>query len=113
MLRSGDLAVIDEIGEVAVSIGERLYPITRAFLEDLEKHSLVDTVAGWDKGLLVVHGIDDAVVPLNDGQVLFGHARQPKSFVAVPNGGHLFTEDRQATAGLGRLIGNWLEMFGD
>ncbi|MBI4423003.1 MAG: alpha/beta hydrolase [Elusimicrobia bacterium] len=38
--------------------------------------------------LLVVHGDVDQVVPLGEGQALFGKAREPKLLWTVPGGGH-------------------------
>ena len=45
--------------------------------------------------LLVIHGDDDGVVPLSEGQALFALANEPKEMVVVPGGTHgsIFSSD--------------------
>ena len=38
--------------------------------------------------MLVVHGEDDAVVPVTLGERLYGLIRAPKRFVCIANAGH-------------------------
>jgi fermentation-respiration switch protein FrsA (DUF1100 family) len=39
--------------------------------------------------LLLIHGTDDRVIPLSHGERLFALAREPKTFIRVPGGGHI------------------------
>lgn len=39
--------------------------------------------------LLIVHGDDDDIVPINSAKRLFELANEPKTFITVPGGGHL------------------------
>ena len=38
--------------------------------------------------LMIVHGKNDRVVPIGQGEVLFKKAKDPKTFFKVENGGH-------------------------
>jgi len=100
--------MLEETGEVELRINDRDFPITAAFLSDLERHSLKDVVATWDKGFLVVHGVEDDVVPLADSQLLFSSARNPKAFISVPDAGHLFAESRTRAHALSAMIAGWI-----
>jgi uncharacterized protein len=42
--------------------------------------------------VLMVHGEDDDVIPLNSAKRLFELANEPKTFVSVPGGNHLVLE---------------------
>jgi len=55
--------------------------------------------------LLIVHGDADRVIPIGFGRKLFDAAREPKSFLAVPEGGHQVLEE-QAVA---NSVHTWLE----
>ena len=39
--------------------------------------------------LLMIHGERDRVIPINSGRRLFQLAKEPKTFLAVPGGGHV------------------------
>jgi alpha/beta superfamily hydrolase len=85
-----------EQGSARVSIGGRVLTIRREFVDDLKRHSLEQTVAGLGKSFLAVHGTEDRTVPITEGEKLFGFARQPKAFWAVPGADHLFSESQHA-----------------
>ena len=55
--------------------------------------------------LLIVHGQADRVIPIGFGRKLFDAAHEPKSFLAVPEGGHQVLEE-QAVA---NSVHAWLE----
>ena len=42
----------------------------------------------WHLPLLIVHGQNDKVVPIGQGEILFKSAKGPKSFFKVEKGGH-------------------------
>ena len=48
--------------------------------------ALVDRI---DCPLLILHGVDDELVPLSQGRKLFDAAREPKRLVAVETAGHM------------------------
>jgi uncharacterized protein len=112
LLGEAELDELERNGSVTVAIGNRTYPITRSFLEDLERHSVVDTVSAWDKALLVIHGTDDRVVPMAEAERLFDAARHPKAFLSVPGGDHLLAGDRRQAPKIGQVVAAWIELNG-
>ena len=53
-----------------------------------ERFDIIDRIGKIAASKLFVHGTDDRAVPLLWGQQLFAAAREPKSFVALRDGGH-------------------------
>lgn len=47
-----------------------------------------DFIAGVKVPLLIQHGSRDRVIPLTQGQALFGMANEPKDLVIIPDAGH-------------------------
>lgn len=47
-----------------------------------------------DCPLLVIHGSDDANVPLQSGEALFAAAAEPKRFVTIVGGNHLLSSSK-------------------
>lgn len=54
--------------------------------------------------LLIFHGTDDAVVPFRHGQMLFEAAKEPKTFVPIPEGRHTDAFRRAEDAYRKRLV---------
>jgi len=54
--------------------------------------------------LLIVHGDRDQVVPLRFGQRLYDVAREPKTLLKIPGGGHQVLETPQAIDGVRRWL---------
>jgi hypothetical protein len=46
--------------------------------------------------VLALHGARDGVIPISFGERLFALARQPKTFVRFPQGGHVDLDDHGA-----------------
>lgn len=57
--------------------------------------------------LLIMHGTDDATVPIRFGERLFALAHEPKQFVRFPGGGHADLDNFGALGTARRFIGNW------
>ncbi|HET8871066.1 MAG TPA: alpha/beta hydrolase, partial [Aquabacterium sp.] len=38
--------------------------------------------------LMLIHGTSDQVIPYQQGEALFALAKEPKTFISVPNGEH-------------------------
>ncbi|MCA6123007.1 alpha/beta hydrolase [Bradyrhizobium sp. WSM 1704] len=62
-------------------------------------------IAGVTAPLLIMHGSADPVIPIRFGERLFGLAREPKTFVRLPGGGHDNLDDFGATDVARRFIG--------
>ncbi len=110
LLRPADLRTLELTGETTVGIQDRLFPLTVEFLQDLEQHDPAKTVAQWRSPFLVIHGTDDGIVPLREGEELYQAASQPKSFLAVPGADHLFVSRRSFTPAIARVLAGWLEL---
>jgi alpha-beta hydrolase superfamily lysophospholipase len=95
-LFSGVQSQIETAGVAEVTIGERSFPISAGFLDDLERHEVGRRTAELGRPLLVLHGLEDRVVDVAHGERLFAQARQPKAFVPLLGADHLLTGTRAA-----------------
>jgi putative redox protein len=75
-------------GVVEVDIVGRPFPITRQFIEDLEKQNHPAAIARLGRALLVCHAPGDDVVPLAEAGEIFEAAEHPKSFVSLDTADH-------------------------
>ena len=89
-----------------VRIGERSFPISPAFMDDLARHEVERRVAELGRPLLVLHGLEDRVVPVEHGERLFAAASQPKAFVPLLGADHLLG-DRRASAEAVAVLTDW------
>lgn len=104
----GDQVETLEAADVTdVSIAGRSFPITRAFLDDLERHDQEGSVAALGRPLLVLHAVDDETVAVTEGERIFAVARQPKAFIPLLGSDHLLTNRAAADRALHVLEG-WL-----
>jgi putative redox protein len=110
LLRPADMDVLEREGETGIVINDRIYPVTREFMQDLESHSVLNTVSSWTKALLVVHGTADSVVPMADAEKLFEMARQPKAFWGIPDGGHLLDRQKDQITQLAEIVAGWIKL---
>jgi len=83
-------------GDAIACIAGREFPVSREFLEDLGAHDSSTAIAELGRPLLVLHAVDDEVVPVEEGEAIFAAATQPKSFVPLLDTDHLVT--RRAAA---------------
>lgn len=89
----------------AVEIAKRSYPILPV---DYMMHDRYDNIAKIGKvysSLLVVHGDEDPVIPIDSGKRLFDAAKHPKEFCSIAGGGHSDLYDHHA----GHIICDWLD----
>lgn len=110
LLRHADMDVLEREGEAGIVINDRIYPVTREFMQDLERHSVLDTVSSWAKALLVVHGTADSIVPMADAERLFEEARQPKAFWGIPGGEHLLDGQKDRIVQLAGIVAGWIQL---
>jgi len=92
----GLTAQIATAGLAEVTIGEKTFPISAEFLDDLERHEVTRRTAELGRPLLVLHCLEDRVVGVEHGERLFAAARQPKAFVPLLGADHLLTGARAA-----------------
>jgi alpha-beta hydrolase superfamily lysophospholipase len=103
-LFEGVEAEIDQAGSAWVRIGDRAFPISAGFLEDLERHEVERRTAELGRPLLVLHPLDDQVVAVTEGERIFALARQPKAFVPLLGTDHLLTSRRASTQTVSVLV---------
>jgi len=84
-------------GRHSVTVGERCFDLDDDFVADLHRQDLDRCLARLDRPLLVLHGLADRVVPVEEGEALFAAARQPKAFLPLLGADHLLTD--RAVAG--------------
>lgn len=82
---------IDATGRGEITIDGKDYPITREYLAELEKFDAPAQIANLNRPLLIVHGTADELVPISEAEKIFAQAAQPKFFVPIIQGNHLFS----------------------
>lgn len=95
-------------GVATVAIAGRPFEISADFLDSLDDYDQHARVAGLGRPLLVVHPVDDEVVPVAEGERIFTVAQQPKGFLPVLGADHLL-RDRAKAAWVGQAITSWLD----
>lgn len=102
-----DLDALPEGTRTEVVIAGRSFEVERRFLDDLEDHDQQGAVAGLGRPLLVLHAVDDEVVPVAEGERIFAAARQPKAFHPLLDTDHLL-RDRASSERALQLVAGWL-----
>jgi pimeloyl-ACP methyl ester carboxylesterase len=95
-------------GRHVAEVNGRTFPLDDDFVADLRRHDTARALAALDRPLLVLHALDDTVVPPEEGEALFAAAVQPKAFMPLLAGGHLLT-DRQSAAQAVRIAAEWFD----
>jgi putative redox protein len=96
-------------GSVDVDIVGRPFPITRKFIDDLEKQNHPGAIAELGRALLVCHSAADDVVPISEASEIFEAAKHPKSFASLDADHYLFKRgDAEYAAG---MIAAWARRY--
>ncbi len=107
----GVLPRIEAEGEAWVEIGGRRWPLTRRFVDDLQRHDLREALRRWGGALAVFHGIGDQVVSVTHAERLFGWAPGPRALTLLERADHLLTD--RADAGLvADMAAAWIGRYG-
>ncbi len=101
---------IIEEGQAEVSLGGRPFIIGKAFVEDVAKTELTESVAHLNAALLVMHAPLDKIVSVDNASDIFIAAKHPKSFVTLDDADHLITrpEDAEYAA---EVITTWASRY--
>ena len=93
---------IERHGRADVRIAGRTFPISKAFLDDLDEHALLDRLKDLRKAVLLMHSPRDEVVDVHHAERLYKALRHPKSFVTLDDADHLLTRraDSEYVAGV-------------
>jgi uncharacterized protein len=84
VLESAYLSALD-----VASARYAIFPVSWLMLDQFRSDL---AIRGVHVPVLMVHGEDDDVIPLNSAKLLFELANEPKTFVSVPGGNHLVLE---------------------
>ena len=103
-------ADIERDGEAQVLLAGRPFTIRRAFVDDLERHPLAESVHSLRKALLILHSPLDATVSVDNAGMLFDAALHPKSFVSLDNADHLLSRDEDSLYA-GTVLAGWASRF--
>jgi putative redox protein len=97
-------------GSVQVDIVGRPFPITRNFIDDLERQNHPNAISSLGKPLLICHSPADDVAPFSEAIEMFELAKEPKNFFSLDQADHyLFKrEDADYTAA---LIAAWAARY--
>ncbi|MDJ0314642.1 bifunctional alpha/beta hydrolase/OsmC family protein [Arthrobacter sp. H35-D1] len=109
-LLDGDLDAVRRVGSAPVTIGGRTFTVGRSFLDDLEQGNPRDRIAEFDGATMILHAPLDALVGIENAELLYRAARHPKSFVSLDDADHLLTKEADAhyTA---TVIAAWAERY--
>ena len=109
-LLEGSRAELESSGVAAVQLGGRPFTIKRQFLDDIESHSLADTVGSLRKALLVMHAPLDDTVEIENAAAIFSAAKHPKSFVSLDQADHLLTRNEDSLYA-GHVLAAWATRY--
>jgi len=77
---------------VTIKSEEGQLALTRRFFQDLSKHDLASCAAAISpRSLLIVHGSADQSVPVEDAEILYQAAGEPKKLVIIEGADHRFS----------------------
>jgi putative redox protein len=103
---------IEARGEVAVTLGGRVFRIRREFLADVAEQMLTARIETLRKALLVFHSPTDDVVGIDNASRIFLAAKHPKSFVSLAGADHLLSRRSDASY-VANVIAAWAERYLD
>ncbi len=107
---AADLGVIREKGAAEVSLAGRKFTITSQFLDDLERSSIKEAVAGLKRPLLIFHAPLDQTVGIENASAIFTAAKHPKSFISLDDADHLLTRAMDADF-VAQTISAWSQRY--
>ena len=83
-------------------------PLSQAYMDDLTQiGSVVDCAPQIAVPWLLVHGIEDDVVPIQDSHDIFDKANDPKQLIEIEGAGHVFGDEY--TPVMVEKVINWIE----
>lgn len=102
----GRLVAREADGYVATVAGRR-FPLADAFVDDLDRHPVLERVADLRRPLAVLHAVADEEVSVTEGEQLFVAARQPKAFVPLLGGADHLLRDRRCAEDAVGVLADW------
>ncbi len=106
----GQKEAIETEGSGTVSIGGRPFVIKKQFIDDLEKHNVIEEVKILKRPLLILHSPQDRIVAIEHASNLYQNAFHPKSFVSLDGADHLVSNKKDALY-VADVIGAWVSRY--
>ena len=72
----------------AIDVAREHYPWLLAAFLMKDSYRSIEHIERIDMPVLVIHGEEDRIIPIDLGQRLFDKAPEPKTFVRIPGAGH-------------------------
>jgi len=89
-------ATINKKGHALVSIGGYPFTVRKQFLEDLDRHDVIEAIKTLKRPLLILHSPQDAIVAIENAARLYHSAFHPKSFISLNGADHLLSNKEDA-----------------
>ncbi len=87
--------------------GEKDCPLSQDFVDDMEKvGSVLKKTEKIESSWLVIHGDADDLVPVEEGRQLYAGAYEPKHYVEIEGGDHVFSGDAEGK--MTQAVCDWL-----
>lgn len=99
--------------QAEISLGGRVFTISRRFLEDIAAYDSTGHIAELGKALLILHSPVDEVVSIDEAAKIYGAARHPKSFISLDRADHLLSskeDSRYAADVIAAWAGRYLDL---
>ena len=109
-LFDGQIAEIEDAGEVDVSLVGRRFTVKRQFLDDISEQNLARVIGELRAALLVMHAPADETVGIENASHIFTHAKHPKSFVSLDGADHLLKR-RADAAFAADMLAVWAKRY--
>ncbi len=74
------------------TIAGRTFPISKQFLDDLDRFDSTNAIGASTIPTMILHSPEDSIVPVEEGERIFGMLAQPKAFVPLVGADHLLTD---------------------
>jgi uncharacterized OsmC-like protein/alpha/beta superfamily hydrolase len=101
---------IEKCGEAEVLLAGRPFTIKKKFLDDLNRQNMSEVIGALNRALLVFHSPADAIVGIENGDRIYGWAREPKSFVSLEGADHLLSRNEDSEY-VGAIIAAWAARY--
>jgi uncharacterized protein len=89
----------------AADVAKRQYSFLPVDFLMKDRYDNIEKIAEVSSSLLIVHGDEDAVIPIGLAERLFERANHPKEFIAINGGHHNDLYEHHA----GHIVTEWLE----
>ena len=87
------LRELETCGVATLTLSNRSFTVTREFVDELQGHDMAAAIRAIKTHLLVLHDPEDEVVEIENARMIYESARHPKSFIALPQSGHMLTNN--------------------